>query len=666
MTKYVLAEHLKEELNGRQVVAAVFHTFNFDSEFFENYLLPLFLPDIPFGDNKIQNTILWKKFQLDLPPITVYCDFHAKAQKGIHLNYLVRPIDVPKQKNGFKPCYHPKHSFILLDDNELLIITGSNNLTEAGWCSNLEGVNFFKLKPNHNFPRGFKDQLKHFNREIRSIYFKEGFQDQDSNSKADNIIDRFFRAQGYTLENEIMYFDTNTRSDTYLQDFKSFIKYIKIELNEDEPFEKVEVVSPYFSKGISLFNELKEVTECDDVSLSIPFENTDLVALDQSLFEEVESQGFQWKSIIAINDTKGYRFNHSKIYQFVGRESVFTVVGSVNFTNMAWKGVKAGGNHESAMLYTNPKEKFKSLLQSCSLDDLTFAGHSEEEKMPDNREDAFKLSFVLDWSSNTLEIINHDEPSQKGEIEFENLSSVQINRSKTIKLSDEHIRLLSNNPILKVKPSKQQYYFYYYPIHKNIEAKPLPEHLNLNDAELLQLWLDLDASNDKANTLRIIDQFIERVTDEAGDIKEEELYKTGSTLNIMATHLSGLLKLQKRMFTVGNTISEKNANIKMRDYYLLTNNVDTIRGYRNLIVKMVDDDKLNKGFYWLLLNCIDIFFYKELKEQDFKQSSDFSKIEEIRKTLKKEINELSKKLVNGKLTEKHLKWTLKMLQNDIK
>ncbi|WP_341220695.1 phospholipase D-like domain-containing protein [Polaribacter atrinae] len=665
MSKYVLAEYLKEQLNGRRINAAVFHTFNFDSEFFENYLLPLFLPDIPFGDNKIQNTILWKKFQHDLPPITVYCDFHAKAQKGIHLNYLVRPIDVQKL-DGFKPCYHPKHSFILLEGNELLIITGSNNLTEAGWCSNLEGINFFKLKNKVNFPQQFKDKFKFFNRDIRKTYFNENFQDNDSISIADNLIDRFFRSQGYTDETKTMYFDTRLKPEKYLQNFKSFIEYIKIHLNESEPFEKVEVISPYFSKEMSIFNKLREVTKCDDISLSIPFENTDVVALDKALFEEVKSKGFHWKSITALKETKGYRFNHAKIYQFVGRESVFTVVGSVNFTNMAWKGVKNGGNYESAILHVNPKEDFKSLLESCSLENLTFTGHREEENISDLREDSFKLNFVLDWSLQTLEIQNDDEFNQKGKIEFKNSSSIQINISKTVKLSEEQIRSLSNNPILKVKPSGKDYYFYYYPIHKNIEAKPLPEHLNLNDAELLQLWLDLDTTKNNATTLRIIDSFIDRITDEAGDIKDDELKSTNSTLNVMATHLSGLIKLQKRLFKTDKTISEKNSTIKLKDYYLFTNNVDTISGYRNLIAKMYNDGKLNGGFYWLLLNIIDLFFYKSLNDLDFENNLDYIKLQDIRKHLKSDIKKIKEEIVEGNLTEKHLKWTLKMLWDDIK
>jgi len=665
MTKYVLAEHLKEELNGRKVVAAVFHTFNFDSEFFENYLLPLFLPDIPFGDNKIQNTILWKKFQHDLPPITVYCDFHAKAQRGIHLNYLVRPIDVPKRE-GVKPCYHPKHSFILLENHELFILIGSNNLTEAGWCSNLEGVNLFKLKPNLNFPRNFKDQFKDFNRNIRKMFFNEGFQDANSDSIADNRIDSFFRSQGYTTDIDTMYFDTLSSSNLNFHDFESLIKYIRLELNNDEPFEKVELVSPYFSKGITLFQKLIELTQCNDISISIPFENTAVVALDKSLFELVDSIGFKWKSIKEINNTKGYRFNHSKIYQFVGANKVFTIVGSINFTNMAWKGTKHGGNYESAVIYSNPKETFTSLLESCELDHLTFTGDREEEGISDSREDVFKLSFVIDWSSNILEIKNLDEENQQGKIEFDDLSAILINKSRNVQLDDKYIRYLSNSPLLKVRPSNKSHYFYYYPIHKNIESKPLPENLNLSDAELLELWMELDNSEDTMATLRIIDRYIERITDEAGDINDFELKNTQSTLNLMATHLSGLLKLQKRIFSVGRNNKEKQANLKMRDYYLFTENVDTLIGYRNLIAKMSNDKRLNNGFYWFLLNCLDVLFYKNLNENDFNNPQDLLKVEAIRKTLNSNIKVMSKKIVNSRLTEKHLKWTLKMLQDDIK
>ena len=665
MIKYVLSERLKEEFNGRKVTAAVFHTFNFDSEFFENYLLPLFLPDIPFGDNKIQNTILWKKFQHDLPPITVYCDFHAKAERGIHLKYLVRPIDIPR-KNGVKPCYHPKHSYILLEDNELLIITGSNNLTEAGWCSNLEGINLFKLKPNINFPREFKDQFKQFNRNIRETFFDENFQNENSHSIADNLLDRFFRSQGYTSENIDFYFDTLSRPDSYLQDVESLIEYIRIELNEEQRFEQVEVISPYFPKGIQLFNKLKELTDCDDINISIPQENTNVVSLEKKLFEDVASIGIKWKVIKELKNTKGFRFNHSKIYQFVGVNQVFQIVGSINFTNMAWKGVKQGGNYESAVIYCLPKEKYVSLLEPCDYDQLTFTGQHAEEGISDNREDVFKLNFTIDWNACVLKIQNLDEANQHGKIEFDNLPALSINKTRDVKLNEEYIISLTNTPIIKVRPSNTSIYFYYYPIHENIESKPLPQYLNLSDVELLELWQELDDLGDITGVLRIIDGFIERITDESGDVNNEALKETQSTLNLMATHLSGLLKLEKRVFAKGHTIKEREAIVRMRDYYLLANNVDTLIGYRNLLVKMSKEEKLNNGFYWLLLNCLDLLFYKDLKESDFENSQDFSKVETIQKDLKKDINGLKKLIVSDRLTEKHLKWTLKMLRDDIK
>ena len=183
---------------------------------------------------------------------------------------------------------------------------------------------------------------------------------------------------------------------------------------------------------------------------------------------------------------------------------------------------------------------------------------------------------------------------------------------------------------------------------------------------MLELWQELDDLGDITGVLRIIDGFIERITDESGDVNNEALKETQSTLNLMATHLSGLLKLEKRVFAKGHTIKEREAIVRMRDYYLLANNVDTLIGYRNLLVKMSKEEKLNNGFYWLLLNCLDLLFYKDLKESDFENSQDFSKVETIQKDLKKDINGLKKLIVSDRLTEKHLKWTLKMLRDDIK
>ena len=657
MNKFILGEKLKEEINGRRIKAALFHSFNFDPDFFENYLLPLFLPDIPFGDNKIQNTILWKKYQNELPPVTVYCDFHAKAQKGIHLDYTVRTVDVPKIK-GVKPCFHPKHTAILLDDDSLLFFVGSNNLTEAGWCSNLEGVNFFKLKSGEYFPREFKDQIRNFNRGICSQYYNE-------HSPADDLIESFFKKIGYTDEVDFKLLNSKDfREENNKSFFGSFLINLCLEGNDGIPFKKIEIVSPYYSSGISMFETLIQTTNCSDISCSIPFENSDLVALDKTLFDNANELGINWKAIKGMNETKGHRFNHSKIYQFLGEEKVFILVGSINFTNMAWKGIRQGGNYESAILYTLPAKEFESILIDYPTDNLSFSGAKPEENLIDGREDALILSFVIDWGSKELEIINNFPERQKGDIIIENLPNIRINESRKVHLKEEQLSYFSNTPLIKVKPNGINTFFYYYPIHKNINAKPLPSNINLNDTELLQLWLDLESAIDKESTLRIIDRFIERVMDESGDLNAGELDKTSSTLNLMATHLSGLIHLNKKLFVKGGLVRDQPTKKKMIEYYLFGDNVDTLIGYRKLISKMRKEERLNNGFYWLLLNIIDKTFYQKYLTFELFEDNNQELTTLMHQELRRQIKIIAKEIENDRASASHLKWAEQMLLED--
>jgi hypothetical protein len=657
MNKFILGEKLKEEINGRRIKAALFHSFNFDPDFFENYLLPLFLPDIPFGDNKIQNTILWKKYQNELPPVTVYCDFHAKAQKGIHLDYTVRTVDIIKV-NGVKPCFHPKHSSILLDDDTLLLFIGSNNLTEAGWCSNLEGVNFFKLKSGEYFPREFKDQIRNFNREIPSQNYNE-------HSPADDLIEKFFAKIGYTDEVDFKLLNSKDfREENNMSYFGSFLSNLCLEGNDGIPFKKIEIVSPYYSSGISMFETLIQTTNCSDISCSIPFENSDFVALEQTLFDNANELGINWKAIKGMNETKGHRFNHSKIYQFLGEKKVFILAGSINFTNMAWKGIRQGGNYESAILYTLPAEEFESILIDYPTDNLSFSGAKPEENLIDGREDAFVLSFVIDWGSKELEIINNFPDDQKGDIIIENLPNIRINESRKVHLKEEQLSYFSNTPLIKVKPNGKNTFFYYYPIHKNINAKPLPSNINLNDTELLQLWLDLESAIDKESTLRIIDRFIDRIMDESGDINAGELDKTSSTLNLMATHLSGLIHLNKKLFVKGGLLREQPTKKKMIEYYLFGDNVDTLIGYRKLISKMRKEERLNNGFYWLLLNIIDKTFYQKYSTFELFEDKNQELTTLMHQELRRQIKTIAKEIENDRTSASHLKWAEQMLLED--
>jgi hypothetical protein len=102
--------------------------------------------------------------------------------------------------------------------------------------------------------------------------------------------------------------------------------------------------------------------------------------------------------------------------------------------------------------------------------------------------------------------------------------------------------------------------------------------------------------------------------------------------------------LNKKIFAEKTTEKGKEALRKMREYYLYTDNVDTIKGYRGLIEKMYKDNKLNVGFYWLLLNIIDKYFYcKYLKDIKCDQNRIENAIA-VRKSLKHQITDLANKM----------------------
>jgi len=655
MKKFVLGEKLKEEINGKKVIAAFFTSFNFDPDFFENYLLPLFLPEVQFGDNKIQNTILWKKFQSEMPPVTVYCDFHAKSQKGIQLDYTIFPLELSRH-NGTKPCFHSKHSYILLEDETLLVFVGSNNLTEAGWCSNLEGVTFYRLKPKENLPAQFKKQ--HWS-------FIEDLENESKQTKAGDILwQRFFKRQTYTNDFNVELIDSkNFKTTKGLSYLSILIQNLRKERNSGLPFQKIEIISPYFPTNIGLFDELIQASDCKDISISIPFENTDYVSMDESLFQKIGEKNLQWKAIKGMSNVKGHRFNHSKIYQFIGEEKVFQLVGSLNFTNMAWKGTLNGGNRETGIINEIPIENFESLLEDYPTAHLNFTGNKTEENHIDSRTDAFNLSFIIDWTTKELEIVNPYPNKQTGFILI-NDDKIQLRESEKRKLKDGQLRYLSNSPLITVRPIDSQVLLYYYPIHKNISSKPLPDNIRLNDSELLQLWLELIDEKDKDSTIRAIDRFINRITDESGELKKDQIDRTSSTLNLMATHLSSLLHLNKKIFHKVLPSRLLDQRKVMLEYYLFSDNVDTLLGYRRLLNKMSEEGRLNNGFHWLLLNILEKTFYKKYRDFELIDPTKQTVLEQTFSELKHEIRKLSKLIESDRVTLNHLKWAEKMIMED--
>jgi len=57
MDKHILKEQMRDAIDGKRVLAAVFYTFTFDPHFFEDYVMPLLVPSRTFRNEHIYNNI---------------------------------------------------------------------------------------------------------------------------------------------------------------------------------------------------------------------------------------------------------------------------------------------------------------------------------------------------------------------------------------------------------------------------------------------------------------------------------------------------------------------------------------------------------------------------------------------------------------------------------
>ncbi len=609
MKQAILLEKLMELIGDRQVIAAVFYTFNFDARFFENYLLPVFVPDVEFSDNEIQNAILWKMYQKELPPVVVFCDDHMKGTEGPSLDYTVLPISL-QNKGGYVPCFHAKHSFIRLSDDSLIIITGSNNLTVSGWCRNVEGYDIRRYSANGTnayFPKNYLKEIRLYMTHRDSYWMNSSTRELAAIS-----LIRYFIDKQTDTGSENQYFFTSHK-----ETFHSFIAKLKTEINGSNPFQKIEIIAPYLSNGLNHFDLFVATTGCQNINIAIPFEGEDLVGMEEELFRTIDQhESYNWHYFDPKDNTKGFRFCHAKLYRFYGEKSIITIVGSVNFTDAAFKGVKQGGNLESAIATVEHNLEPKPWLEipyngTDSFEFTTPREEKEEEEL--QRASPYELTFEMDWLDNKLRILNPNPDHQKGKVIFENdnASSIRIDKlDKTMTLSNVQLQEVLSTNVIRVKPTIHglEGIYHYFPKHINIESKPLPPKYNINDAELFQLWTELENAFDKKAKSRIIDRFIDRIVDQYEEDIDDNLKITKSILNQMASHLNGLLSLH-RVLSKEVKVKQQTKRIQKIEYYLIADNVDTLVNYQKILKKLYSEDEINLGFYWLILSILDKYFY---------------------------------------------------------
>lgn len=609
MERIIVRDHIKEIIGNREVQAALFHTFNFDPHFFENYVMPLFVPGKNFRDEVIHNRILWRYCAKEnlIPPVTVFCDYYAKdSTEAPSLGYDIHCIKVPSAPGNI--CnFHPKHIFILLkddrDNESLLLITGSGNLTPNGWCDNFECFSFQEITKTKTFPnQTTTNSLQDY------ILKVGGMAGLKYLSTAENIIYSFLSY----VEMNISFFNSCTESFPDFLDENIFHK--------DEIIE-TEIVSPYFSRDTTLIEILKS-KGIKKIKCLIPTLRNNEVQMEKETFIEFETAGLQWSYWADKETNKEVRNQHAKIYRFYSKEKCYTVVGSVNFTTPAWSLLKQRNNKanvETAILYKQSTEEIRILQKPSNLDirRLRFIGKEDLENPTDDpsmKRNAPDIEFIIDWKSKTLQIIAGISNIQCQFHEMFDEQKIYDGKSN-VNLNDIMVKQLTKNALIKVAVNKANdtNVYSYYANQINIETKPLGFKIDANT--VLKYWQFFD---DDVERERMTRKIAERATSESG-IFDENKIENQLLLNEMAAHFSGLIKLEKFLFQSNLNQKEAKNHFPNLQYYLLAENIDTVPFYLNDLKQQNEKKSIQKSFYWMVLQILQHVVYSKVEKWEYRK-----------------------------------------------
>lgn len=664
MEQFILKEKIKEAIESREVKAVLFYSFNFDPRFFENYVMPLFVPCKDFRDEVIHNRILWRSCLKEgiIPPVTVYCDYFAKDNsEAPSLAYDIYCIRMPAA-NGSICNFHAKQILILLADlnfeESLVVITGSGNLTPTGWCDNFESFSMQEIKKDKRSPN--KTTTNVLQEVISNTNGLAGLKEKTKAEK------RIYNYLNY-VDHVGNYFNS------FQQSFKENLS--KEVFSKDEIFE-VEIVSPYFCQDHSLVRYLKDEIGIKKVNCLLPTFKNNEVQLSRDVFKLLTEEGVTWckwntyRQNCRIEDrNKEVRKLHSKIYRFYGRTKTYTFIGSVNFTIPAWskygdKNNKA--NIENGWLYDELAGGSRMLkkLEEVNLDHYLFIDKPELEngeidavftrKVPD-------FTFVIDWRVKTLTI------KGRGVNNICFLSGLsyrpQIGKGEiVVELPVEDVKALSKNALIKVveQVEDNEIVHTYYPIHLHIDMKPL--EIKLTTINILKYWDFLDDDKKREAITR---SYAERMTNDLGYIDEDQI-ETRNVLNEMAAHFSSLVRLEKHLFPhYLKTQLEQKQKFKNLEYFLVSDNIDTLPFYLDNLSDQLEEKKVYNSFCWIVYQIVlENFYGKALKWEYRKQieKEDWNKFKiklHIRmKEIQAKADGLHKEL---DITEQQIKWCIEQI-----
>ena len=410
MENAVVSDHLKTLLADRHVKAAVFTTYNFEPDFFELEVIPLLLP----GNIQLSSHAPIKQFQVrealreSAVKLEVFYDLKIFRKNASCSPAMEYPFHGVHRGNN---AFHPKLVFILVYDEIiqsdcLLVGAGSNNLTQAGWWDNIEGVHWERVCPK----RTDSDFIKRLQADIEWLQNERYLVTTDGLSALDLVAEHL----GLCLENSGA--STAVMTAPYYgitdsSEFRGFQAFLESEARQKLSTYKnwtLEIISPYFAEDSQ--NNLHEPffdLGVQQIHLLLPTNQEGVPVCTSEYFNYIEEQPnvhwAQWLEPVGRSlglTGQHFRRLHAKLYHFYNKMQSWVFVGSVNFTYKAFsENIEAG--------YFVKLPKAGPLLNS--IEDTQSIDHFEppSEPAPGNEETSVSeslpiIDLVYDWRTRTL------------------------------------------------------------------------------------------------------------------------------------------------------------------------------------------------------------------------------------------------------------------------
>jgi hypothetical protein len=350
----VLSEKFEEHLDGRRLLAAVFVTFRFDPEFFEQQVLPVFV-EMPLSHVEAIRRVQLEDALKEVPHrVAVYYD-----QNGLEASGGSAKLDVSRIAIAYPTgIFHAKNVFALVEEREadedgvkaqyLIVAAMSANLTRNGWWESVEVCHIETLEEGDK-TRLRTDLLAFLSRLERLA----GDKAADGNASI-VAIKGFLRSMNQRTARtgdgklHTHFFDGSTTVVDFLKDAAG--------TNLSDLY--LEIISPYFDKGPeslpleALIDELKP----KEVRVFLPKKDTGEALCSSEFYEWLRAQAnVSWGSLPKAvtrggkSDDIKSRTVHAKVYRFfsLNPKAEYLFVGSTNLTNPAHK---RGGNLETGFL----------------------------------------------------------------------------------------------------------------------------------------------------------------------------------------------------------------------------------------------------------------------------------------------------------------------------